>query len=334
MILHRDCDDQRRFQFRHSTKRMVNLVVAGWWMLSLAASCTVAAAVEPTIATKASTTTVRVAEPFTVSWTVVAPTGSKVTFPNRGKQLGDFDILNTSDQFDIPQAGSTTERTWTRRMTLETVQTGDLQIPELEIQIQGTNGKSTKESEAARTQPLTIRVASVLEDRADPTQFRDIESVVDVNVPVEHPRNSLGWTLAAAAGGLALLAATGVVVLRKRGRVTPKTWALNELADLELATSTGTVSVEASTIQISDILRGFLLLQLNIDEAGLTSHEVLQKVESEHHVERDIASRIGTLFSLADDAKFAGLPPSERELNVAIEQSRELIQTIASSQRR
>ena len=118
------------------------------------------------------------------------------------------------------------ERTWTRQMTLESIVTGDLQIPAMEIQVaDGTNSRIIKSN------AIPVRVISVLEDRADPTQFRDIHSVVDVDVP---PQKSDGWFWWAA-GGLGLLtfgSAAIAVVARRKTWLTPSEWALRELESL------------------------------------------------------------------------------------------------------
>ncbi|TWU19639.1 BatD family protein [Allorhodopirellula heiligendammensis] len=331
MILRRDHERQRLSLSVHTLRHWVACVAAGWLVMWLLMTVDVADAATPEITTQASTTTVRVAQPFTVRWTVVAPTGSKVMFPKRGLQLGDFEVLGVSDQFDVPQAGTNATRTWTRQMTLETIQTGDLVIPDLEIRIQSARGSDTAESTALRTQSLTIHVASVLEDRADPTQFHDIQPVVDVDIPTEPARNHLAWALGGTVG-VAVLAIASVIVVRKRNSMTPQTWALGELAELQLATRTGEAGADEATLRLSGILHDFLLLQLDMDEGGRTTHELLDTVSDKHTVAREIIDRIGVLIKLADDAKFAGQHLTQSELAAAIDESREIIQAIASSQ--
>ncbi len=93
------------------------------------------AAPPATIVAKASTNSVQVAEPFTLEWTVTAPVGAKVAFPSIGKQLGEFDVVDTEDLFDIPDATAVDARTWTRRLTLESIVTGELKVPTMEIQV-------------------------------------------------------------------------------------------------------------------------------------------------------------------------------------------------------
>ena len=54
-----------------------------------------------------------------------------------------------------------------------------------------------------------VQVVSVLEDRGDPTKFRDIQSVVDVNVPTIRIQR-VGLVDSRRVSGLALFAAVGM----------------------------------------------------------------------------------------------------------------------------
>lgn len=302
-------------------------------LLSLLATsdAQIIAAAPPSITSQASASLVQVAEPFTVEWTVVAPIGAKVTFPEIGAQLGNFDVMESSDQFDIPQAGISEQRRWTRRMTLETIFAGEQQIPEFEIQVR-TDLEATS-ADVMRTQPLTIQVASVLEDRADPTQFRDIESVVDVEVLSESSQAWMWWTFGTA-GAISLLAAASVLVARRRSRMTPENWALDELTDVNSSLNAGQADADAAAFRTSDILRDFLILQLGIPDSGHTPHELVHEIELQHLVAGETSPRLNSLFTLADDAKFGGLQLTNTDVANAITEAREIVLTIASSQRR
>ena len=177
-----------------------------WITLNFFFFCTTPAAVRAdsnlaTITVSASASTVQVAEPLTLELTVVAPVGSSVDFSSVGDSLGNFDVIDMVDRADVPAANDVNQRSWTRRLTLESIVTGDLQIPALEINVR-RNG----ESQTLKSEVIPIRVTSVLEDRADPTKFRDIHSVVDVAVPQSAANVWLWWALGGC-GGLAAVAA-------------------------------------------------------------------------------------------------------------------------------
>lgn len=156
------------------------------------------------VVAKASTSSVQVAEPFSLELIVTAPAGSKVTFPSAGKNLDDFDVLATHDLFDVPDVEAVNARTWTRRMTLESIVTGNLHISPIEIQINGDAG-----SQVIRSNPITVQVVSVLEDRSDPSKFRDIQPVVDLTVSAPASNAWVWWTMGGAAGLAASLPSRG-----------------------------------------------------------------------------------------------------------------------------
>jgi len=283
-----------------------------------------ASAAKPAIVAKASASTVRVAEPFTIQWSVSAAEGARVAFPAVGKQFGDFDVIETRDLFDIPDADSTKKRTWTRRMTLESIVTGKRDIPEQDVQVNDVSG-----SAVIRSNPITINVASVLEDRSDPTKFRDIQSVVNVDLP-QTPSAALSWWTWGGVAGLTLLAIAAMVVSRRGNWVTPKDWALEELEELETSSEAGTLTSETSALKLSEIVKSFLLLQLGIPESGHTPHELVQQIVSSKRVGGDVTNRLNELFTLADKAKFAGLELSATGLKSAIRDTRDLVQKIAN----
>ncbi len=303
--------------------------IAGLIVLSVVACAANVAATPPTIAVTTSTNSVQVAEPFTVQWTVIAPSGSRVTFPEIGSKFAEFDILSTSDQFDLPQTDSPEMRVWRRRMILETIFTGDQQIPVLEIGVV-PDGNASEDAALLRSQPTTIHVASVLEDRADPTQFRDIESVVDVDVPVVPSYDWVGWTLGGAAA-LTALALGGVAIHRRRRTVTAKAWALDELDELQRTLDTGPAEIEDAAQRVSAVVRNFLLLQFDTAASGDTSHEVIDEVDSRDCVDPHVIARLQELFAQADTAKFAGLQMTRSEVQAAIENARGIVQAIATA---
>ena len=278
-----------------------------------------AAAAEATIVTSASATKVQVAEPFTLEWVVTAATDAKVAFPTIAKRLGDFDVDEKTDLFDIPDANSADTRTWTRRLRLESIVTGELTIPAIEVQVVDKSGQHGLQSSA-----ITIDVTSVLEERGDPTKFRDIQSVVDVDLPVSHSNTWFWWT-AGGVAALSLLAIAAVAVTRRRRWVTPHAWAFDELSKLETAVETASVDSETAVLKLSDIVRTFLMLEFGIAEAGDTPDELLQSIDSNASLETETSDRLRELFSLADQAKFAGLSISTTELKSAITDARKLV---------
>lgn len=76
----------------------------------------------------------QVADPIHLTVEVVAPLGIRIQLPQLPQALGDFDLENTQVARDIPLPGSPDQRLWVLHSTLETIKTGQVEVPSLEVQ--------------------------------------------------------------------------------------------------------------------------------------------------------------------------------------------------------
>jgi hypothetical protein len=257
-----------------------------------------------------------------LEWIASVPAGAKVTFPSSEIQLGDFEVIDTQDVFDIPDAVNPEVRTWARRMKLESLVTGEGSIPSIENHIKGEDGLQTNLSDA-----MVIPVVSVLEDRGDPTQFRDIQSVVDIEVPV--PRSN-AWLWSILGGGAIALCLMVVIGISRRAQtLTPQAWAIQELDELENLIGTNLLTSETFAVAISKTIREYLMMQWSIPETGLTSQELVQDLESGKPFDDETTDELRELFKLSDQAKFAGLQLSPEKCRSVINDSRTIVERIA-----
>ncbi len=273
-----------------------------------------------TVTSKVSSTTVQVAEPLTLELRVTAAAGSQVDFPSVGKSLGDFDVTDLTDRADVPSADNGNQRVWTRRLTLESIVTGDLEIPAFKILVRNRTGSQTLKSTA-----IPIRVTSVLEDRADPTQFRDIQSVVDVTVPQPASRAWFWWTLGGL-GGTAAAALLLMAVAKRKTWTTPNAWAIRELEVLRNSDAMKSADSETVTENLTTILRDYLELQFDIAAPVQTTTELLQVVETGRYMSTETTKGFAELFEHSDLARFAGLQLTHAELTKAIDDAQRLIE--------
>ena len=273
-----------------------------------------------TVTAEVSSTTVQVAEPLTLELTVTAPAGSRVDFPSVGNSLGNFDVTNQTDRADVPSANDGNQRVWTRRLTLESIVTGDMEIPALEILVRNKVNSQTLKSEA-----IPVRVASVLEDRADPTQFRDIHSVVDVEVPQSRSRAWLWWTLSGL-GGVAAAALLLVAVAKRKTWMTPNAWAIRELEGLRNSAAMKSSDSDMVTESLTTILRDYLELQFDMAASVQTTRELLQAIETSGYMSAETTKGFTVLFENSDLARFAGLKLTHAELTKAIDDAQGLIE--------
>lgn len=276
----------------------------------------------PRLTAQASASTVQVAEPFELQLTVTAPAGSQVTFPAAGQSIGPFDIVDTQDTLDVPLGQAGTDRTWTRRLQLESLVSGPLQIPALEIRVVVPDGA---EPHVLRAAPIDVRVRSVLEDRADPRQFRDIESVVDVAIPDSNAVVWPWWT----AGGIAVVAAAaaGMLIVRRRRTLTPAQWALQRIGELQSAVGSGEIDSDAALRELSDVLHHYLHSAPQPSATAGTLVELIEEAERRGEIDSAAAQPILAAWSLADKAKYAGWQLSTEQLQTVIAETGHWIET-------
>ncbi len=272
----------------------------------------------------ASPSTVQVAEPLTVILKVTAPVGTKVSFPIVGEQLGEWDVIDHNDVLEIPSQDG---RVWIRHLTLETIQAGDIEIPSIEIVWVATGGDAAGSARSVSSKPIFVRIASVLEERADLTKFRDIRSVVDVPIP-EKPE-STSWsqfaTIVGAVAGCIALAFFIVAARRRRPKITAQQWALKEI---DLLTVSGAFQRDESEIvlsQLSRIVREYFGFEFGISAPMQTTEELLTQITEMKLMPVESSRRIQEALLTADQAKFAGLRLTSKQLAQIIEQTREAI---------
>lgn len=273
-----------------------------------------------TVSISASAQKVQVAEPFTVTIQVEAPTGTKIQFPPIENKLGPFDIIDSRTIADVPIADN--NRQWIQTYIVDSIITGKNEFPVLEIQAT-LDGKT----ETLRTQSLVINVLSVLEDRADPTKFRDIRSVVDL--PVAEPKETKNWGLWIGCGTLAFALAAAAVVLVNRRRRTfkPADWASEQLQALGQSQALQQGDFITVTTDLTEILRTYLALQFELPELKQTTDEILTTLKNRSLISADRLSGFKEIFEQSDLVKFAGLKPTETELKAEIERGHQLIRS-------
>ncbi|QDT88828.1 hypothetical protein [Gimesia algae] len=272
------------------------------------------------VSVRMSTTSVRVAEPFTVTYELISPSEKTLVWPAVADQLGAFDVIDSQDLFEIPvDAG----RMWRRTLTLESIQSGDLEVPSLAVNIVSSDPKHAQaepmEVIKIAAQPVTI--TSVLEGRADPTQFRDIQSVVDVEVPVEETSQ---WTIWGTTGlGVIALACVAFMIVAVRNRsITPANWVFQQLDALSESVEENPAENHQQITELSDLVKHFLALQYEIPASQQTTHELSQMLADRHIGSKLVRDDLNNVLSLADEVKFAGLDLSVDELQAAIQSVR------------
>lgn len=273
---------------------------------------------------------VHVAEPVRLTLTVEAPQGTRVELPQLGKELGAFAASNVERTKDIPAGADGKLRQWSLSTVLDTIKTGAVEVPALEVHYT-TDAKATT-FETLATKPLSIEVKSVLENRADPTKFRDIAGTVDVAVPESHSYAWLGWT-AAGVGGAAAIALAALAVAKRRRGPTAAAWALAAIEDLRKLPITTSEDAEAAYNEVVDVLREYVELGLGVPALAKTTREFLTDTTKLVQLASTSRERLASLAAIADEIKFARLGVGELQVRQALDQAEAFVQECEVAQR-
>ncbi|QDU89713.1 hypothetical protein Pla175_31080 [Pirellulimonas nuda] len=244
----------------------------------------------------------QVAEPVRLELEVRAPRGTLVELPRLPERLGAFEVRGRRLLRDLPAEGDAQGRLWVLRATLETLETGPQQVPALDAQV--ATGEPGATFETIRSEPIAVQITSVLEDRADPTKFRDIKDAVDLAAPSEPSGRWLVWTLAGA-GVAATLALTAVLLAKRRRGPSPSAWALGQIDDLRQLPADDRAGAEMIYDELIEVVREYFELEFGTPTRARTSAELLAAAAHGAELGQTPRRRLASLVSAADDVKFA-----------------------------
>ena len=267
--------------------------------------------------------TVRVAEPIQLVLEVEAPRGTRIELPAKMNRLGDFDVRRSELTNDIPSATVTDKRVWILRAWLDSIKAGELPIPPLEVHYTTDDKSSTFKT--LSTAPIQVHITSVLENRADPTRFRDIKQAVDVPVPTIVSRTWIAWTCGGLVGATAALVLIAVVVKRRRRGPSPAAWAVASIEELEQVDSWQTAGVESLFNAVVEIVREYFELKFHVPTIPRTTREFLAEASGDVGLPEIASKRLEWLASVADEIKFARLGVGEQHLQHAFAQAKAFI---------
>jgi hypothetical protein len=276
----------------------------------------------PNLSVRVDKSVAQVADPIRLVLEVDAPRGTRVELPKLTDKLGDFNVRSSNETKDVPAADGADSRRWRLEASLETIKTGQLTIPPLEVHY-ATEANATT-FETLHSKPIEVRITSVLENRADPTKFRDIKETVDVPVPELHSYAWVGWTAAGVGGAIVIALATLAVVRRKRGP-SPAEWALAAIADLEQLAISNSADAEAAYNEVVDVVREFFELEFDVPTLSRTTREFLAEATRVVGLGVTAHERLASLASIADDIKFARLGVGKSQVRQALDQAKAFV---------
>ena len=263
-----------------------------------------------------------VADPIVLTIQVMAPTGSTVDFPDSPIDLGSFQVHQIRQEVDIPVPGSTERRRWTIVMTIDTVESGEQSIPALSV---GYRLPDTPQRlEHVETEPIKVRISSLLEGNADPSNFRDIKPEVDTEGEATNQSAIALWILLSI-GVAGLLIAVAIALRRRKPTVTAARWALSQIEWLETSVQHDPFHPDHVYGELARIIREFMAVESDSGLRSLSPDDLRQLASEPNRTPPHVHQQLSQLLSLADEVRFAQLGQSGHDVTAAISTAKHAI---------
>ena len=252
---------------------------------------------------------VQVADQFILTVSIVAPAGTRVVFPELVESLGDFHVVRSADQFNVPEDD---QRRWTRIYTLESWESGALEIPAMYLTVAG---------QTVTTDPVPIKVKSSVEPQADPLQFRDLKELEEIE-----PDSRASMWLGLAIVGLSALGLLAWFLMKRRPReLAPDAWAYAQLGEVESSSAYRQGDRAATLPPLADILREYIQRRFGVAAPKQTTTEFLTSIQADDRLTEPRRAELQRLLAEVDQIKFASLRPDNAELNETFERVRSFV---------
>jgi hypothetical protein len=249
----------------------------------------------------------RVAETITFTLQVDAPQQTRITLPRVDETLGPLSVIGTSVLEDLPIDGQPAARRWIQRIELESLETGEMTIPSLEIAYRLPDnrvGDQAAREALLRSEPISIEIVSVLGDQESLTDFRDIKGLEPLPTAIPHESNLFRVIACGVVAVGALLAALWFVARRRR-KPPPARWALDEIEAIKSQYDDKSIDIGQVYAQLSNVMRAFLEAQLAIPATAQSSTELIQELPADRCPDA-VRQRLAQFMNAADERKFSG----------------------------
>jgi len=275
---------------------------------------------------------ISIAERLQLTIAVNAEEGIEVEMPDFGASLAEFQIRDFQEK--PAQVGDDGRQTFEQSYDLDIFLSGEYTIP-------GITAKYRKDAEAIgepaeeapfaelTSEPITIKVKSLLEGEFDPQKFHGVK-------PVAELRADWAWgTIAATAGGG--LAGLIVVILlivwlvrrltRPAGevRVPPHEWALEQLRVLAAEQLVERGRVQEFYYRLSEIARRYIELRFGLMAPERTTEEFLLEMRQSTALSRTHQAALGDFLEACDLVKYARHEPTTAEIEQVFNTARDFV---------
>lgn len=286
--------------------------------LALAASIPVGAA-EPRARLDVTPREATVGDPLEATLVVELPAGTSLERRDLGPELGPFHVL--ASVWEGPRESAGLE-TWVWRGRIAAYETGDLEVPPVELTAVARDGAST-----VRTGPVAISIRSVLPPEGEP-ELADLKP--PVSLPPDYTALRRALLVLASLLGAAAVAWWGGKRLASRlaavpaeldpfRRLPPHQWAYAELKRLlEDRSSEESGDVAALFEGLSHVIKRYLGARFRVGLLERTTGEVAPALR-QAGLGEPCLGEVRRLLDLCDRVKFARERPAQADCRVAIE---------------
>ncbi|TWU31754.1 BatD family protein [Novipirellula artificiosorum] len=273
----------------------------GFVLLCWALGSLYAVAADVDVVASVDRNAVRILEPIVLTLRIDAAADAQVDFSALDSTLGPFEVVSTTSHWSIPLANS--QRRWLQTLTLETMETGTLTIPEIEIRYQIGKGEH-KVDGSTRTQPISIQVDSVLNGDEDLEDYRPMKSEIPID-PASRTPSRLFWVVFAV-GLIAMVGCATWLWMRRRPK-SPTAYesALHRLDNLRAAVESHDVDARQAYIQVASIAHDFAAREHGHRSETMTTDEVLAAIGSGQWMRPEQRAELARLLHHADSLRFA-----------------------------
>ena len=224
-------------------------------------------------------------------------------------EIRDYKVLESREQED----GQIVDQT---DYLISTFDTGEFEIPELEIGYSTTSDSTIK---FLKTEPITIKVESLVAEEAG--------DIRDIKPPVEPPQDIKFYIIMGIIALVVLIAAALGFYFWKRRRagksILPKRQepprpahqvALEQLEKLVNSDLLQTGKIKEYFIQLSDIVRHYIEGRFFISAIEMTTTQLLENMKTEQ-LDKEYIEMMYTFLNECDLVKFAKYIPEQNEID-------------------
>jgi hypothetical protein len=268
---------------------------------------------------RADRTAVEVGEPIRLEIEVSG--SAAIAPPVLEKTLGAFDVRPAPKPVGPAPADAAAPSSRTAVYELTTLDSGDVEIPAISLPL----GEGA-DAPTLATEPIPVKVTSLIGESQNPKDFRDIKGVVDLPQPFDALRLA---TVAAIGLGATLTILWLVFMLRRTGRLDvmlpADQRAMRELADLEAKRLPAAGRMHEFYVEVTDIVRVYIERRFGLRAPELTTPEFLREARRASAISDEHQKLLGGFLRGADLVKFGGVQPTVSQCDDALGLARRFV---------